>query len=55
MEIRAATADDIAGIAPFFRAIVADGESYTYPDDLTDEQIAEAWLAPEPGHTIVAV
>lgn len=54
MEIRAATADDIAGIAPFFRTIVADGESYTYPDDLTDEQIAQVWLAPEPGHTIVA-
>ncbi|MGV0743344.1 N-acetyltransferase family protein [Mycolicibacterium sp. XJ870] len=55
MEIRAATTDDIAEIAPFFRAIVADGESYTYPEDLTDAQIAEVWLAPPPGHTIVAV
>lgn len=55
VEIRTATADDIAEIAPFFRAIVADGESYTYPDDLTDEQIQELWPAPAPGHTIVAV
>ncbi|MHC9292270.1 GNAT family N-acetyltransferase [Mycobacterium sp. LTG2003] len=55
MEIRAAEADDIAAIAPFFRAIVADGESYTYPDDLTDAQIREVWLAEPPGHTIVAV
>ncbi|MGV0810493.1 GNAT family N-acetyltransferase [Mycolicibacterium boenickei] len=55
MEIRAATAADIADIAPFFRAIVADGESYTYPDDLTDQQIHELWVAPAPGHTIVAV
>ncbi|TVX94827.1 GNAT family N-acetyltransferase [Mycolicibacterium porcinum] len=55
MQIRSATTDDIAEIAPFFRAIVADGESYTYPEGLTDQQIREAWLAPEPGHTIVAV
>ncbi|OBB25658.1 GCN5 family acetyltransferase [Mycolicibacterium peregrinum] len=55
MQIRAATTDDIAEIAPFFRAIVADGESYTYPEGLTDQQIRDAWLAPRPGHTIVAV
>lgn len=55
MEIRAAEVADITAIAPFFRAIVADGESYTYPDDLTDEQIRDAWLATPPGHTIVAV
>ncbi|WP_102143585.1 GNAT family N-acetyltransferase [Mycobacterium hubeiense] len=55
MEIRAARSTDIAEIAPFFRAIVADGESYTYPDDLTDDEIRDAWLAPPPGHTIVAV
>jgi L-amino acid N-acyltransferase YncA len=55
VEIRAADASDIAEIAPFFRAIVADGESYTYPEDLTDDQIRELWLAPAPGHTIVAV
>ncbi|KLI09002.1 GCN5 family acetyltransferase [Mycolicibacterium conceptionense] len=55
MEIRAATPEDIAEIAPFFRAIVADGESYTYPEGLTDLQIRDAWLAPQPGHTIVAV
>ena len=55
MQIRAASTDDIADIAPFFRAIVADGESYTYPEGLTDQQIRDAWLAPQPGHTIVAV
>ncbi|MGV9799028.1 N-acetyltransferase family protein [Mycobacterium sp. NPDC003449] len=55
MDIRPATDADIAGIAPFFRAIVADGESYTYPEDLTDAQIAGLWLGPPPGRTIVAV
>lgn len=55
MQIRAATPSDIGEIAPFFRAIVADGESYTYPEGLTDQQIREVWPAPEPGHTIVAV
>lgn len=55
MKIRAAQPSDIAAIAPFFRAIVADGESYTYPDGLTDDEIQQLWPAPAPGHTIVAV
>lgn len=55
MEIRATRPGDIAEIAPFFREIVADGESCTYPDGLTDAEIQELWLAQPPGHTIVAV
>lgn len=37
-----------------FREIVADGETYAYPDDLTAAQIGALWLEPPPGHAIVA-
>ncbi|MEV3900758.1 GNAT family N-acetyltransferase [Mycobacterium sp. NPDC050551] len=53
--IRAAGADDVRRIAAIFRPVVADGESYAYPEALTDEEIARLWLEPPPGHTIVAV
>lgn len=55
MDIRAARTDDLAAIVDIFRPIVADGESYSYPDDLSDDDIARLWLEPPPGHTIVAV
>lgn len=54
MIIRDATPEDIPHIAPFFRAIVAAGETYAYPEDLSDEEIAELWLEALPGRTFVA-
>jgi L-amino acid N-acyltransferase YncA len=53
--IRDATHEDIARIAPFFRAIVSAGETYAYPDDLDDKAIGELWLERPPGGTIVAL
>lgn len=55
MIIRDAVPDDISQIAPFFRAIVAAGETYAYPDNLSDEAIAGLWLEQPPGRTFVAV
>ena len=55
MIIRDAARADIEQIAPFFRAIVAAGETYAYPDDLDDDQIAALWLEPPPGRCVVAV
>jgi GNAT superfamily N-acetyltransferase len=55
MIIRDATPDDMAQIVPFFRAIVAAGETYAYPDDLSDDEIAGLWLERPPGRTFVAV
>lgn len=55
MEIRAAEADDLGSIAAIVRSVVADGESYAYPDMMTDEEIARLWLEPPPAHAIVAV
>ena len=51
--IRTATDDDWRRIWPFFRAIVAEGETYAYPDDLTSEQARELWIERPPGHTVV--
>jgi GNAT superfamily N-acetyltransferase len=55
MLIRSATEADWPRIWPFFAAIVAAGETYAYPEDLTLETARTLWLEPPPGHTVVAV
>ncbi len=54
MRISDATPEHLGDIAPLFREIVADGETYAYPEDLTDAQIGQAWLLPPPWRTLVA-
>ncbi|HEY3529428.1 MAG TPA: GNAT family N-acetyltransferase [Nocardioides sp.] len=51
--IRAATDDDWPQIWPFFAAIVAEGETYAYPDDLTSGQARDLWMERPPGLTVV--
>jgi L-amino acid N-acyltransferase YncA len=51
--IRPAAGEDWAQIWPFFAAIVADGESYAYPEDLTSEQARDLWMESPPGLTVV--
>ncbi len=55
MQIRPATDADWPQIWPIFRDIVADGETYAYPADLTSEQAAALWLEQPPGATVVLV
>lgn len=55
MIIRPATADDWAEIWPFFRAIAAAGETYTYPRDISEGAARTLWMAGPPAHVIVAV
>lgn len=55
VQIRDAVSADFAQFGPFFRAIVADGESYNYPERLTDVEIEALWLLPAPWRTVVAV
>jgi GNAT superfamily N-acetyltransferase len=56
MEIRHAAGDaDWAQIWPFFDAIVAAGETYAYPEDLTTETARGMWLEQPPGLTVLAV
>ena len=55
VEIRTAQDDDWQQIWLFFRDIVADGETYAYPDDLTAERAKALWSTGPLGTTVVAV
>jgi GNAT superfamily N-acetyltransferase len=55
MLIRPADHADWAAIYPFFAAIVAAGETYAYPDDLTSAEAEPLWMERPPGATVVAV
>jgi L-amino acid N-acyltransferase YncA len=51
--IRDARPEDWPGIWPFFRQIVAAGETYTWPPDMSEDDARAAWF-PSPGRTVVA-
>jgi L-amino acid N-acyltransferase YncA len=51
--IRPVTDADWAAIWPIFSAIVADGETYAYPEDLTSDQARDLWMEQPPGLTVV--
>jgi L-amino acid N-acyltransferase YncA len=53
--IRAADGQDWPRIWPFFASIVAAGETYAYPEDLTSQTARSLWMEEPPGHTVVAV
>lgn len=55
MLIREADAGDWPAVWPFFRTIVAAGETFTYPTDLGEDEGRDWWLLPPPGRTVVAV
>ena len=55
MQIRDITASDLPEFAVIFRELVDDGETYAYPEGLTDEQIRDLWFEQAPGRTVVAV
>jgi L-amino acid N-acyltransferase YncA len=51
--IRPATADDWPRIWPFFSTIVAAGETYAFPEDLTVETARGWWMSEPPSLTVV--
>ncbi len=51
--IRLATDADWPAIWPVFEGIVAAGETYAYPEELTSEQARGLWLEPPPGEAVV--
>jgi GNAT superfamily N-acetyltransferase len=53
--IRVAEAEDWPRIWPFFSAIVAAGETYAYPETLTELSARPYWMEEPPGHTVVAM
>ncbi|MFI7285655.1 GNAT family N-acetyltransferase [Streptomyces anulatus] len=55
MLIREATSEDWPAIWPFFHAIVAAGETLTYPLDLGEEDAEGWWFVAAPSRVVVAV
>ncbi|MFE7749552.1 GNAT family N-acetyltransferase [Streptomyces sp. NPDC057428] len=59
MLIRVATGEDWPAIWPFFRDIVAAGETFTFPIELAKDQAKDEakgwWLLSDPSRTVVAV
>jgi L-amino acid N-acyltransferase YncA len=55
VEIREAVDDDWKAIQPFFREIVAGGETYAYDPDMSDDEARSIWMVGPPGATFVAV
>ena len=51
--IRSAVDADWAAIWPIFSAIVADGETYAYPEGLASHQARDLWMEQPPGLTVV--
>jgi GNAT superfamily N-acetyltransferase len=52
--IRAASAADWPALWAIVEPVVREGETYTYPTDVTSEQARGLWLAQEPGETVLA-
>lgn len=50
-----ATEADLPAFVPIFREIVDAGETYAYPEDLSDAQIKGLWFESAPGRTVVAL
>jgi GNAT superfamily N-acetyltransferase len=55
VDIRPADDADWPVIYPIFAAIVAAGETYAYPDGLTEAAARPLWMEVPPGRTVVAV
>jgi len=55
MQIRDARADDWPGIWAIVQEAVAEGDAYTYPPDLSEDDARATWLPAEPWRSIVAV
>jgi GNAT superfamily N-acetyltransferase len=55
VQIRVAVDDDWPAIYPFFRAIVAAGQTYAYPEDQSSDEARALWMEPAPARTVVAV
>jgi GNAT superfamily N-acetyltransferase len=53
--IREATDEDWPKIFPFFAAIVGEGSTYAYPEELSSAEARSLWMAEPPGRTVVLV
>jgi L-amino acid N-acyltransferase YncA len=53
--IRPIVASDWDRVFEIFRAVVAEGETYAYSEDLTSEAARALWVEGPPGETVVAL
>jgi L-amino acid N-acyltransferase YncA len=53
--IRDARPDDWEAIWPFFRRIVAAGETYAYDRNMDEPEARRIWMLPAPARTVVAI
>ena len=54
MTIRDARPEDWGAIWPFFREIVAAGETYAYDPEMTESEGRRIWMVGPPARTVVA-
>jgi L-amino acid N-acyltransferase YncA len=55
VEIRLLEDGDWPQVHALFTAVVADGRTYAYPEDLTSDEARALWVERPPGRTVVAV
>ncbi len=55
MEIRPVEDHDWPAVTGLLRAVVDDGETYAYPDDLDEDAVRGLWGEPPPGVAVVAL
>jgi L-amino acid N-acyltransferase YncA len=53
--LRPLVADDWERVFEIFRAVVAEGETYAYPDALSSEAARELWVEGPPAEVVVAL
>jgi ribosomal protein S18 acetylase RimI-like enzyme len=55
VEIRPLVGDDWDRVFQIFTAVVSEGETYAYPEDLTSEAAKALWVEGPPGHAVVGL
>jgi L-amino acid N-acyltransferase YncA len=55
LTIREAQPEDWEAIWPFFRRIVAAGETYAYDQEMSEAEGRRMWMIGPPGRTVVAI
>jgi GNAT superfamily N-acetyltransferase len=53
--IRQATDDDWPAIYPIFAEVVAAGQTYAFPENLSAREATGWWMQPPPDRTVIAV
>lgn len=54
MEIRAARSQDWPAVWAFLAPVLRAGETYTYPQDIAEDDARRAWLLSDPWRVVVA-